>query len=55
MKIGEEIAYWCWLGMDEGDVLQGTLLAIDGDVATAMTGGTKIKVLTNSIYQNKRA
>lgn len=50
MKIGEKISFWCWLGMDEGDVLQGTLLAIDGDVATVMTGGKKIKVFTNYIY-----
>lgn len=50
MKIGEKISFWCWLGMDEGDVLQGTLLAIDGDVATVMTEGKKIKVFTNYIY-----
>ena len=50
MKIGDKVAFWCWLGMDEGDVLQGTLLAIDGDVATVMTGGKKVKVFTNYIY-----
>ena len=50
MKIGEEIAFWRWNGIGEGDVCFGTLLAIQGEVARIMAGGKEIKVFTNYIY-----
>ena len=30
MKIGDKVAYWCYQGIGEGDVRNGTLIAIQG-------------------------
>ena len=33
MKIGDKVTYWCYQGIGEGDVRNGTLIAIQGSNA----------------------
>ena len=33
MKIGDKVAYWCYQGIGEGDVCNGTLIGIQGSNA----------------------
>lgn len=50
MKIGDTILYWAYTNVDEGDVHEGTLLAIHGERAVVKEGGRIYGIKTKWIY-----
>ena len=51
MKSGDKVTYWCYQGIGEGDVRNGTLIAIEGDRATIQERGRKTSINVKWIFE----
>lgn len=49
MKIGDKVTYWCYQRIGEGDVRNGTLIAIQGDSAIVQEGNRVKSIMLKQI------